>query len=50
MTKQDKMRIFTPDTYQKANAWSIDYRRYHDIWVLDNKKNSIFVNIKEANA
>lgn len=50
VTKQDKMRIFTPDTYQKANAWSIDYRRYHDIWVLDNKKNSIFVNIKEANA
>ena len=48
VTKQDKMRIFTPDTYQKANAWSIDYRRYHDIWVMDNKKNSIFVNIKDA--
>jgi hypothetical protein len=48
VTKQDKMRIFTPDTYQKANAWSIDYRRYHDIWVLDNKKNSIYVNIKDA--
>lgn len=47
VTKQDKMRIFTPDTYQKANAWSIDYRRYHDIWVMDNKKNSIFVNIKD---
>ncbi|HCT64275.1 MAG TPA: hypothetical protein DIC60_03230 [Lachnospiraceae bacterium] len=48
VTKQDKMRIFTPDTYQKANAWSIDYRRYHDIWVLDNRKNSIYVNIKDA--
>ncbi|MGE4214852.1 MAG: hypothetical protein AB7E42_08765 [Anaerotignaceae bacterium] len=48
VTKQDKMRIFTPDTYQKANAWSIDYRRYHDIWVMDNKKNSIYVNIKDA--
>jgi hypothetical protein len=48
VTKQDKMRIFTPDTYQKANAWSMDYRRYHDIWVLDNKKNSLFVNIKDA--
>ncbi|MEA5084361.1 MAG: hypothetical protein VB018_09425 [Lachnospiraceae bacterium] len=50
VTKQDKMRIFTPDTYQKANAWSLDYRRYHEIWVLDNKKNSLFVNIKEAKA
>lgn len=48
VTKQDKMRIFTPDTYQRANAWSMDYRRYHDIWVLDNKKNSLFVNIKDA--
>ncbi|MCI8342462.1 MAG: hypothetical protein HFE62_04550 [Firmicutes bacterium] len=48
VTKQDKMRIFTPDTYQKANAWSIDYRRYHDLWVMENRKNSIFVNIKDA--
>ena len=48
VTKQDKMRIFTPDTYQKANAWSIDYRRYHDLWVKDNCKGSIFVNIKDA--
>lgn len=48
ITKQDKMRIFTPDTYQKANAWAMDYRRYHDIWVLDNKKTSLFVNIKDT--
>lgn len=50
VTKQDKMRIFTPDIYQKANAWSLDYRRYHDIWVMDNKKKSVFVNIKDAKA
>ncbi|MEA4972928.1 MAG: hypothetical protein VB119_07065 [Candidatus Metalachnospira sp.] len=48
VTKQDKMRIFTPDTYQKMNAWAMDYRRYHDLWVMDNKKNSVFVNIKDA--
>ncbi|WP_312047759.1 hypothetical protein [Anaerotignum sp.] len=48
VTKQDKMRIFTPETYQNANSWSMDYRRYHDIWVLDNKKNSLFVNIKDT--
>lgn len=49
VTKQDKMRIFTPDTYQKADAWAMDYRRYHDLWVLDNKKNSIYASIKDAN-
>lgn len=48
VTKQDIMRIFTPEQYQKANAWHMDYRRYHDIWVLDNKKKSIFVNIRDA--
>ena len=26
----------------------MNYRRYHDIWVLDNKLDSIFVNIKDA--
>ena len=50
VTKQDKMRIFPPEVYQKANAWSLDYRRYHDIWVKDNCKGSIFVNIKDAKA
>lgn len=45
--KQDKMRIFNPDINQAVNAWRIDYRRFHDLWVLDNKVNSIFVSIKD---
>ncbi|CEP39646.1 prophage protein [[Clostridium] sordellii] len=48
VTKQDLMRIFDPNTNQSANAWAMDYRRYHDIWVLDNKSNSIYANFKEA--
>ncbi|MCM8710535.1 hypothetical protein M2651_05780 [Clostridium sp. SYSU_GA19001] len=48
ITKQDNMRIFDPQTNQKANAWAMDYRRYHDIWVKDNAANSIYVNYKEA--
>ena len=48
ITKQDKMKIFTPDTNQDADAWKMNYRRFHDIWVLDNRLNSIWVNIKEA--
>lgn len=48
ITKQDIMRIFDPNTNQAANAWAMDYRRYHDIWVLDNKVNSIYANINQA--
>lgn len=48
ITKQDKMKIFTPDQNQDADAWKMNYRRFHDIWVLDNRMNSIWVNVKEA--
>lgn len=47
ISKQDKMRIFDPNTYQNADAWAMDYRRYHDLWVKDNAKNSLFVSIQE---
>lgn len=48
VTKQDLMRIFDPTTTQRANAWKMDYRRYHDLWVLDNQLDTIFLNIKDA--
>lgn len=48
ITKQDVMRIFDPVTNQKLNAWQMDYRRFHDIWVLDNKLDSVYLNIKDA--
>lgn len=47
ITKQDIMRIFDPNNNQKANAWALDYRRYHDLWVVDSKKKSIYANIKQ---
>ena len=47
--KQDLMRIFTPDINQRLNAWQIDYRRFHDLWVLENKVAGLYVNIKDAN-
>ena len=42
ITKQDKMRIFDPNTNQAADAWAMDYRRYHDLWVMDNKKKGLY--------
>lgn len=44
VSKQDKMRIFDPDTYQDADAWALDYRRYHDLWIPDNKIDLIYAN------
>lgn len=46
VTKQDNMRIFSPDVNQSADAWSMDYRRYHDLWVLKNQETSIYLNTK----
>lgn len=48
ISKQDKMRIFDPNTNQKADAWAMDYRRYHDLWIMDNRLNSVYVSIKDA--
>lgn len=48
ISKQDKMRIFDPNTNQKADAWAMDYRRFHDLWILENKLNSIYVSIKDS--
>lgn len=44
VSKQDKVRIFTPDTYQNANAWKLDYRKYHDRWITDNALDAVRVN------
>lgn len=48
ITKQDIMRIFDPTVNQKLNAWQMDYRRFHDLWVLDNKIDSVYLSIKDA--
>lgn len=44
VSKQDKVRIFTPDTYQNANAWKLDYRKYHDLWITKNALDAVRVN------
>ena len=46
ITKHAKIRVFEPDVNQKADAYKIDYRIYHDGWVLENKKNGIYAHTK----
>lgn len=43
ISKTDKIRIFEPDANQRADAWKIDYRKYHDLWIMDNQLPAIFV-------
>lgn len=38
-------RVFSPEVNQEAHAWKFDYRLYHDAWVLDNKKDGIYVSV-----
>ncbi len=48
VSKTDKMRIFDPETNQKARAWGWDYRRYHDLWVTKEKLKTCRANFKQA--
>ena len=44
VSKTDKVRVFTPELNQKADAWKIDYRKYHDLWIPKNRFSAIRVN------
>ena len=50
INKLDEPKIFEPGVVQEYSGWLIDYRRYHDLWVMDNKVEGIYVNIKDAQA
>ncbi len=45
VSKTDKVRIFQPDVNQKADAWKIDYRKFHDLWIPNAKMNTLMVNL-----
>lgn len=47
VTKQDKMKIIDPDTYQKADAWFIGYRRYHELWLPESRYKKCWANAEE---
>ena len=48
--KQDKVRTFTPDQYQAANAWHVDYRRNFQMIVPANKAKGLFACVSTAAA
>ena len=50
VSKTDKPRIFTPDQNQSADAYKINYRKYHDVWITAEMIKASLVNIKENKA
>lgn len=50
VSKTDKPRIFTPDQNQSADAYKIDYRKYHDVWITPEMLKVSLLNIKETKA
>lgn len=42
VAKHNPIRTFTPEQNQDADAYVLNYRIYHDIWVEDNKVNAIY--------
>ncbi len=43
VSKTDNFKIFDPAVNQTADAWLIQYRKFHDIWIKDNALPSIRV-------
>ena len=46
VSKTDNVKIITPENNQFADAWDIDYRKYHDLFLPKNKQNVVAVNTK----
>ena len=45
VSKTDKMRLFDPETWQKARAWHLDYRKFHELWIPKNKLDGFRVSL-----
>lgn len=41
ITKHQALRVFSPDVNQEMDAWKIQYRLYHDAWVLPQKADGV---------
>ena len=48
VTKNAVTRVFSPEVNQQMDAWKLDYRFYHDLFVYDNKKDGIYVHKKAS--
>lgn len=47
VSKTDNVKIISPEVNQFADAWDVDYRKYHDLFIPENKKAAIAVSVSE---
>ncbi len=43
VSKTDGVYIYDPETTQGADAWKVEYRKFHDLWVMDEQTKTIRV-------
>ncbi|HMN13336.1 MAG TPA: hypothetical protein PKD55_13530 [Bellilinea sp.] len=48
VTKHAALKVFTPEENQSTDGWLIQYRIYHDAFVLANKLNGIYLHEKNS--
>ena len=46
VAKHDALKVFSPDENQTTDGWLIQYRIYHDAFVLANKLNGVYAHYK----
>lgn len=47
VSKTDGVKIFTPEQTQGADAWKIEYRKFHDLWVMDKQLQAMRASVSE---
>jgi len=45
ISKTDNLKVFDPDTNQGGDDWLIQYRKYHDLWIMKNQVNQIVLSV-----
>ncbi len=47
VSKTDGVYIYDPATTQGADAWKIEYRKFHDLWIMDEQLKTVRVCVSE---
>lgn len=50
ITKLDEMKIINPEANQSYSGWTLFYRRFHDLWLLDNAFDGILASYSAIDA
>lgn len=48
VSKTDGVYIYDPETTQGADAWKVEYRKFHDIWIKDEQLKTVRVCVAPA--